>query len=233
MAFSLLLFAGMLVPIGLTLFLGEWVFGSMGWGILHGTEVSVAGALVLVVVALGIDAGVVVGSLVVGTVVGVLVAVVLALNLTNRGWTWVGDQVAGNVAAENRPLVVGVVVLAVVFGALGLLLGLASRSVANVIRGLVIGVLLGAGVGHLFGLSWRTACFLGGALTAIALSVQVAAAIGLSVGLLAWTVAVAFGAFRSGIDTEALKARFMPSATIDTTKESIEWIRERAPMGRR
>jgi len=217
-AFSLLLFAGMLVPIGLTLFLGEWVFGSMGWGILHGTEVSVAGALVLVVVALGIDAGVVVGSLVVGTVVGVLVAVVLALNLTNRGWTWLGDQVAGNVAAENRPLVVGVVVLAVVFAALGLVLGLASRSVANVIRGLVIGVLLGAGVG---------------AVTAIALSVQVAAAIGLTVGLLAWTVAVAFGAFRSGIDTEALKARFMPNATIDTTKESIEWIRERAPMGRR
>ena len=100
----------------------------------------------------------------------------------------------------------------------GARLGLASRSVANVIRGLVIGVLLGAGVG---------------AVTAIALSVQVAAAIGLSVGLLAWTVAVAFGAFRSGIDTEALKARFMPSATIDTTKESIEWIRERAPMGRR
>ena len=106
-------------------------------------------------------------------------------------------------------------VLAVVFGALGLVLGLASRSVANVIRGLVIGVLLGAGVG---------------AVTAIALSVQVAAAIGLSVGLLAWTVAVAFGAFRSGIDTEALKARFMPSATSNSFVAS-KYIRDIVRFG--
>jgi hypothetical protein len=140
------------------------------------------------------------------------------LNLTNRGWSWLGDQVAGNVATENRPLVVGVVVLAAIFAALGLLFGLASRSVANVIRGLVIGVLLGAGIG---------------AVTAIALSVEVAAAIGLAIGLLVWTGAVAYGAFRSGIDTEALKARFIPSETIETTKETIEWIRERAPIGRR
>src|SRR5258708_3938264 len=34
------------------------------------------------------------------------------------------------------------------------------------LAGVVVPFVLGAGVGHLFGLSWTTACFLGGALTA-------------------------------------------------------------------
>ena len=37
---------------------------------------------------------------------------------------------------------------------------------------------------------------------------------------------------RSGIAGEALKARFYPSTTIDTTKETIEWVRSRTPLGR-
>src|SRR5216683_172196 len=38
--------------------------------------------------------------------------------------------------------------------------------------GVIWPFLLGAGVGHLFGLSWRTACFLGGALTATSVSIS-------------------------------------------------------------
>ena len=42
------------------------------------------------------------------------------------------------------------------------------------------------------------------------------------------------GAFAAsgGIDLEALKARYIPQATIDTTKETIEWAQARIP-GRR
>src|SRR2546422_2852439 len=40
------------------------------------------------------------------------------------------------------------------------------------LAGVVWPFLLGAGVGHLFGLSWRTACFLGGALTATSVSIS-------------------------------------------------------------
>ena len=47
-AFGLLLFAGLLLPIGLTLFVGEWLFGSIGWGVLLGTELTIGGAIVLV-----------------------------------------------------------------------------------------------------------------------------------------------------------------------------------------
>ena len=40
------------------------------------------------------------------------------------------------------------------------------------LSGVVWPFLLGAGVGHLLGLSWRTACFLGGALTATSVSIS-------------------------------------------------------------
>src|SRR5712692_11365305 len=40
------------------------------------------------------------------------------------------------------------------------------------LAGVVVPFVLGAGVGHLFGLSWTTACFLGGALTATSVSIS-------------------------------------------------------------
>src|SRR5205823_765468 len=40
------------------------------------------------------------------------------------------------------------------------------------LAGVIVPFVLGAGVGHLFGLSWRTACFLGGALTATSVSIS-------------------------------------------------------------
>jgi hypothetical protein len=58
-------------------------------------------------------------------------------------------------------------------------------------------------------------------------------AIGITLGLLAWPIAAGYLAARAGIDTEALKARFYPSQTIETTKETIEWVRARTPLGPR
>src|SRR6266699_6727431 len=40
------------------------------------------------------------------------------------------------------------------------------------LSGVIWPFLLGAGVGHIFGLSWKTACFLGGALTATSVSIS-------------------------------------------------------------
>jgi Kef-type K+ transport system membrane component KefB len=40
------------------------------------------------------------------------------------------------------------------------------------LAGVIIPFVLGAGVGHLFGLSWTTACFIGGALTATSVSIS-------------------------------------------------------------
>ena len=41
------------------------------------------------------------------------------------------------------------------------------------------------------------------------------------------------GVARGGFDTDALKGRFWPARTIEATKETIEWARERMPLSRR
>jgi hypothetical protein len=58
-------------------------------------------------------------------------------------------------------------------------------------------------------------------------------ALGIFVLLVAWPVAAGYGVARGGIDTEALRTRFYPARTIETTKETIEWVRERTPLGRK
>ena len=54
MAIGLVVFAGLLVSVGMSLFLGEWLFGSMGWGVLHDTELSIAVAVVCILAALDV-----------------------------------------------------------------------------------------------------------------------------------------------------------------------------------
>lgn len=217
-AVGMLVFVGMLLPIGLTLFFGEWLFGSMGWGVLHGTLLSVAIAIAAVLIALGVGGGAIARDFLVAAVLGILVGVGLALNFPNQAWAAVGDEFATGIAADVRPLVVGTAVVAAIGALLGLLAGAAGGGGGGAIAGLVGGALLGAIVG---------------ALSAITYSIEVAAGIGVTVWLLAWVVLMGMSVARRGIDGEALKARFWPSQTIDTTKETIEWVREQTPLGPR
>ena len=41
------------------------------------------------------------------------------------------------------------------------------------------------------------------------------------------------GIARGGFDTDALKDRFWPAKTIEATKETIQWARDRMPLSRR
>jgi hypothetical protein len=144
-AIAVLLLVGLLFPIGLLLFLGEWIFGSIGWGVL-------LGSLLLIDIA------------------------VFALLLAVRVPT----------SRLARP------------GLIALLVGVA------------LGVLAG-----------------------IALGPRVGVALGVLAALIAWPALSGLDASRAGIDTEALKARFYPSQTIETTKETIEWVRQQTPLGRK
>ncbi len=72
-----------------------------------------------------------------------------------------------------------------------------------------------------------------GFLTAFAPGLRVGAAIGVAAGLITWTVGMGVGIARGEFDTEALKDRFWPARTIEATKETIEWARERMPLSRR
>ncbi len=143
-AIGALIGAALLITIGGALFLGEWIFGSIGWGVTVGVSASVAVAVGAVLVALG---------------------------------------------APSRRL--GAAVLpALVVGILFVLPG----------------VLLHAGLRPWAGL-------------------------GVTMAFLAWAIAAGYLTARDGIDTDALKARFYPATTIETTKETIEWVRERTPLG--
>lgn len=214
-AIGLLLFVGMLIPVGLTLFFGEWLFGSMGWGILHGTEFAIAVIAALALRYLGLSARAMLGALVVAAIVGILFGLLFGLNLSNELWRRIGESVFPGLAPETRPLVVGTAVVAWIVGILAFVLGLRG-GIGGAIGGLVVGAIIGA---------------LLGAFSAITFGPQVGAALGVAIALLLWPVLMAALLARRGINGEELKSRFYPDVTIETTKETIEWVRKRTPLG--
>jgi len=216
-AFGLLLFVGMLLPLGLTLFVGEWLFGSIGWGVLLGAELTIGGAIVLVFAALYVPSQRIVGRLLVALVIGIIVAVLLVLDLPHRAFTSLGASVVPSVDPGPRPLVVGLAIGALIGAILGILAGFVRR--------LGGGGTLGAAIGlAILGL-------LIGALVAIDYSPAVAVALGLALALALWPTLVGIDTYRRGIDLEALKNRFYPRLTVETTKETIEWVRKQRPLG--
>lgn len=216
-ALGLAFLAGLLVGIGGLLFLGEWIFGSIGWGVLLGSLLLLDVALGAVLIGLGISRGALVRDAIIALVIGIIVGVLFGLNLTNRGWTAIGDAVLPGVDPGVRPLVTAVAALAIVGGLVGLVAGFRG-GVGGAIGGLVAGAVVGAILG---------------AITATALGPRVGAAFGVLVALVAWPALAGSRVARTGIDGEALKNRFIPNQTIDTTKETIEWVRAQTPLGRR
>lgn len=217
LAIVLVIFAVFLFVIGLSLGIGEWVLGSMGWGVLHGVELFISVALAAILIALGISGRRIGGALVVAVIIGVVVGVVLGLDLPNRAYTAIGESANVAVDPEYRPLVVGTLL----WMAIGLVVGI------------ILAFRIPAGAGGRFvaiaGLVVAGAAF--GAFTSISFSPQVGAGIGIAVGYLAWIGLMALDVSRTGIDTEALKNRFTPTQTIDTSKETLEWLQKRMPPG--
>jgi hypothetical protein len=213
LALGLVILLAFLLPIGLTLFLGEWIFGSIGWGVLLGTELLVAVTVLLVLAALRVP-GLGVDLLIAG-VIGVIASIVLGANAANELWRRFGE--AANLGEPAwRPLVVGIIAGAVLGAVVGLVAGARPGGAGAAIGGLVAGAILGAVLG---------------AFLAITFGWRVGAAVGVGIGLLAWTTLMGMRVARQGIDGEALKARYWPQATIDTTKETLEWAKARVPFG--
>ena len=70
-----------------------------------------------------------------------------------------------------------------------------------------------------------------GAFTAITFGPEVGAGIGITARLPHLDRLMAVDVVRTGIDIEALKLRFYPAQTIDTSKETLEWLQKRMPPG--
>lgn len=221
-ALGLALFAVILLTVGSSLFIGEWLFGSIGWGLLHVTELTLTAALVCVLVALDVPKERLLARLVPALLVGVVVAVLAGLSLPNRLWEALGAAVVPGLEPVNRALVVGLAVGA----GLGLLLGIVAglRATADGTPGSTVARALGRGVGAALG------GVILGAFSAISFGPQVGIALGLAVAIGAWAGLAGLEASRAEIDAEAFLRKFYPSQTIETTKETIEWVRQQTPL---
>lgn len=214
LAIGVAVVASLLLLIGGVLFLGEWWFGSIGWGVLLGTLLLVDVAIVAVLLALDVKAGRLGSSFLVAALAGIVVGVVLALNLSNRGWTALGDQVAAAYDPATRTVLLAIGASAAVVGLLGFLAGIRS-GLGAAIGWLVVGGFAGALIGGL---------------TVISIPAQAGAAIGVLVTLIAWPILAARDLMRTGIDGEAIMKKFTPDETIGLTRETIEWVRARMPL---
>ena len=213
-AILLVLFAISLLVIGGSLFLGETLFGSMGWGLLHGVLFFVGLAIAAPLVALGVSTNRIARAGLVAILVGIVAGAVFAADLFYRAYTYLGDLTALAVDPAARPLVIGVIIWAVI----GLLVGI----------GLAIKV---SGAGGRFGavLGMAVLGALIGAITSVPFGVQVGIALGIAFAYATWIALMLLDVSRTGIDTEALQQRFIPTTTIETSKETLEWLRQRIP----
>jgi hypothetical protein len=216
-AIVLVLFAITLLVIGGSLFLAETLFGSMGWGILHGLLLFIGLAIAAVLVGLGVGTDRIARAGLVAIAVGILTSIVFAADLFNRAYTYLGELTALAVEPGVRPLVVGVIVWAII----GLLVGV---GVAIKAKG------AGARFGALFGLTLLGVVI--GAFTALTFGVQVGIALGIAAAYATWIGLMLLDVSRTGIDTDALQQRFIPTMTIETSKETLEWLRQRMPGSR-
>ena len=227
-ALALIALAGLMLTLGTVLWLDEWAFGSIGWGVVHGAAFFVTTAVVAVLVILpnsGARLGMAFG---VSLIVAVVTGVVFGLRLTSHAWGWVGDTFFGGLAwpdgsivsTADRPVVVAVLVLAVLCAVIGGLIGLglgegAADRLGSAFGGALVGALVGALLGGLLGVPMSWGCAVATALAVFLVVLPILALI------LVLPVA----------DWGELKNRLIPNKTIETTKETIEWVREQMPLG--
>jgi hypothetical protein len=211
-AIAVVIFAVILAVIGTSLFLGEWLLGSMGWGILHGLLLFAAIAIACALAAVGVSSGRLGMAFFLGFVVAIIVGVGMALALPNRAYAALGESVLPGIEPGIRPLVVGVLVVGVIGLLLGVIAAVRGAGGGAVVGGLLLGIVLGA-------------------ISAVDLGVQVGAGIGIAVGYIVWIGLMLLDISRSGVDVEAFKARFYPTQTIETSKETLAWILSKMPPG--
>ncbi len=211
-AIAVVIFAVILAVIGTSMFIGEWILGSIGWGVLHGVLLFVAIAVACSLAAVGVSGARIGRAFVVALLLGLLVGILMAFGIPNMAYTSVGQNVLMGIEPDVRPLVIGMLII----GAVGLIVGIVAAArgggVGAVVAGLVAGVVIGA-------------------ISATTPGYQVGAGIGIAVGYIAWIALMVTDIMRTGVDIEELKARFTPTQTIETSKETLAWLQSKMPPG--
>jgi len=220
-ALALAAIIGILLYVGSALFLGEWLFGSMGWGIIHGTLLPVAIIGVIGVNLGGGDVRAYGWGALVGLIVGIALSVLLLTNSGNEGAEWGSRLLRESIGEDALP-----------FG---------PEWVAT-LTGLVVGAIIGAIAALLAGwrLHWRfgspvllsvVGLAVGGFIGAIYASTRYEAPDGvigfaIMIGLLTWIIAGLALAARRGFDPEARYANIMPRESIASFEKTRDFLME-------
>jgi hypothetical protein len=212
-AIAALLLLGVFLPIVTMLFLGEWLFGSIGWGVLLGSELLIAVAVTAVVLALKLEGPIPAAAI--GVIAGAVAFIICGASWFNRLWAWVGDSTNVALDAAYRPLVIAILVVGVIGALVGLVVGARAAGAGGAIGGLIAGFIAGGLVGAFlaYDFSWR-----------------VGAAIGFATAYAVYLAVLIARVAANGIDTEKIKLRFWPQQTIETTRETIEWAKAQNPF---
>jgi hypothetical protein len=229
-AFVIAVLAGILLYVGSFLFFGELLFGSMGWGIIHGTLLA---ATFIGFVAVNLAGGRTdryAWGAAIGVVVAIILAAVMLTNVGNSVGGSIADWVSDTFTTEDLPfgeawlvtlggLVLGGLVALIVAAIIGWRANLRDRRLLAVSA---VGLVVGGFVGALW-MSTRYAApdgVLGLAIT---------------IGFLTWIIAGLGLAVRAGFDTEARYANLVPRESIaafETTKAFMieQWERQKDRM---
>lgn len=222
-ALVLALLAVTLLYVGTFLFIGETVFGSLGWGVLHGFLLTTC---LIVPIGLNLAGGQLgdwvrglLGSLVVGIVLGVI----LSTNVLHNASVWLAQQLQPSLGLQFDLLVwlVPALVFGLVLGLIGLLLGLRSGGGAAAAAAFVVLFLVGFLIVGFF--------------AAVPFSTQVAAALAVTVWLILWMALSAVFAVQRGLDPKKRYEKLVPResmAQFAATRAYLEqqWQRQRKKL---
>lgn len=221
------LFTANLLLVGLLLFLGEWIFGSLGWGLLHGVLLLAGVMTAIALVLFSAPGRVITGALLGALVIGLAVGLLLAFNLPRRGAEALAGGIRDSVPTldpAQAPVIVAMVAGALLLGIVGLVIGAraggAPMGIAAFVGGIIIGGLLGWPLGS------------------VTFSLPGAIATALAVALASWPILQLGMAASAGVEPGARFRRLWPRETYETALETrawleAEWLRRRNRLARR
>ena len=207
-ALGIALMTAILLWVGGFLFLGEWLFGSIGWGFAHGLLLGVGVIVALALAIVGARARYSVMSFVVAIIITIAVALLCGANVAYTAAADVAPGLSGPLGAPGVvALLGGIIVGALLFGVMLAFVG----GVRGALGGLFLGAFLGALAGWLIaGAPWTWPPAVG---------------FGILVGLVAWPILNVIFSFPS-LDPEERFARLYPRQSIEAANETRAWLEE-------
>jgi hypothetical protein len=220
-AFVIAVLALILLYVGSFLFFGELLFGSMGWGIIHGTLIAAAFIGFVVINLAGGQVERYGWGAAIGVAVAVVFAAILLSNVGNTGGESLRDWLNDAFVTEDLPFgdawlvtLGGLVVVGLVGSIVAAILGWRAE-----LRGreLVTLAIVGFVLGGFIGAIWFSTRYQ---------APDGVLGLAITVGLLTWIIAGIVLAARAGFDPEARYANLVPRESIAAFERSKDFMTE-------